>query len=84
MKKYIKANSEKPVLDNIEITWGELENGSGMLFDVYSGDELLFEELFDYNDIDPDVVYDSALDMARAALSQKYELSDDVLDQLTP
>jgi len=82
MKRYIKANTEKPVLDNVEVIWSELEDGTGMVYEIYSGDELLFEELFDYSDVDPDAIYDSAVDMAVAVLSQKYELSDKVINQL--
>jgi len=82
MKRYIKANTAKPKLDHVDIVWSELEDGSGILFDIYSGDELLFEQLFDYQDVDPDAVYDSAGDMAIVALSQQYELSDDVINTI--
>lgn len=82
MKRYIKANTEKPKLDHVETVWSELEDGSGILFDIYSGDELLFEEFFDYQDVDSDAIYDSAADMAIVALSQKYDLSDEVINAI--
>lgn len=84
MKRYIKADTEKPVLDNIYTDWEELEDGSGIMFRVYSdSDELLFEELFYYADVDSDAIYDSALEMAEVALSQKYKLTDNALEVLT-
>lgn len=82
MKRYIRANTEKPKLDSVETVWAELENGTGILFDIYSGDELLFEEYFDYQDVDPDAIYDSAGDMAVVALSQQYDLSDEVINEI--
>lgn len=85
MKRYIKANTEKPVLDDIEAVWSELENGSGILFTIYAdhqSDEVLFEELFEYKDVDSDAVYDSAIDMAILALSQKYDLTDRAIDTI--
>ena len=46
MKRYIKANSEKPILDNIDIGWEDIDNG--IKFTIYSqDDEVLFEEVFD-------------------------------------
>ena len=83
MKMYIRANTEKPKLDHVETVWTELEDGKGILFDIYSDDdELLFEEYFDYQDVDPDAVYDSAADMAIIALSQQYDLSDEVIREI--
>ena len=83
MKKYIKASTEKPNLSNVQVVWSELEDGSGLLYSVYSKDhELLFEEVFDYQDVDPDTAYDSAPEMAIAVLSQQYGLSDQVLEEL--
>lgn len=83
MKRYIKANSEKPILDYVSTDWEELEDGSGITFTIYSeDDEVLFEELFDYNDVDSDAIYDSAIEMAILALSQKYELSDEVINTI--
>lgn len=80
MKLYIKANSEKPILDYVKTDWEEFEDGSGIKFTIYSDtDDILFEEVFNYDDVDPDAIYDSAIDMAIIALSQKYELSDDVI-----
>ncbi|MBO4542760.1 MAG: hypothetical protein J5725_06205 [Bacteroidales bacterium] len=85
MKRYIKADTEKPVLDDIESVWSETENGSGILFTVYEdhkSDKVLFEEFFSYDDVDTDGIYDSAIDMAILALSQKYELSDQAIKEI--
>lgn len=84
MKKYIKsAQEEKPLLKTISTEWEEIDNG--IKFTVYSfDDEILFEAIFDYYEADPDQIPDSAFEMARMTLSQKYELSDAVLDTLTP
>ena len=80
MKRYIKANTEKPTLDYVKTDWEEFEDGSGIKFTIYSeDDEVLFEEVFDYTDVDSDAIYDSAVDMAILALSQKYDLSDEVI-----
>lgn len=82
MKIYVRANSEKPYLDKIHTEWEDIDNG--IKFIVYSEDnDILFEELFDYSDVDSDVIYDSALDMALVALQQKYELSDEVISELS-
>lgn len=83
MKRYIKANTEKPKLNSVHTDWEELEDESGIKFIVYSDDdEVLFEELFDYQDTDPDTIGSSARDLAAIALSQQYELSDEVLETL--
>ena len=83
MKRYIKARSGKPTLDHLQVVWSELENGSGLLYSVKTDDgEILFEEVFDYQDVDVDAAYDSAPDMAIAVLSQQYELSDQALAEL--
>ena len=82
MKRYIKATTEKPTLDHLEVVWSELDNGSGILFDVYSDDELLFEEFFNYEDVDSDAIYDSAIDMAVTALSLNYNLTDTAIKDL--
>lgn len=83
MKRYIKASSGKPTLDHLQVVWSELENGSGLLYSVKTDDgEILFEEVFDYQDVDVDAAYDSAPDMAIAVLSQQYELSDQALAEL--
>jgi len=80
MKRYIKANTEKPILDYVRTDWEELEDGSGIKFTIFSeDDEVLFEELFDYQDVDSDAIYDSAIDMAILALSMKYELTDEAI-----
>lgn len=83
MKRYIRANSQKPILDYVKTDWEELEDGSGITFTIYSeDDEVLFEELFNYEDVDADAIYDSAIDMAIIALSQKYELTDEAIDDI--
>ena len=81
MKRYIRANTQKPELKSIQAEWSELDNG--IKFTIYSyDDEVLFEEVFDYDDVDPDTIYDSAIDMAILVLSQKYEISDEVISDL--
>ena len=83
MKRYIKSSTEKPTLDYVTTEWEEFDDGSGIKFTVYSDtDEILFEEVFDYADVDSDEIYDSAIDMATLVLSQKYNLSDEALDTL--
>ena len=83
MKRYIKASKEKPVLDNITVEWKELDDESGIEFIIYSDDgDVIFEELFDYNDVDSDAIYDSAVDMAILSLSQKYELTENAVDKI--
>lgn len=89
IRKYAKAmqvlasSSDKPLLDKVQVVWTELENGTGLMYSIYSDNkELLFEEIFDYQDVDPDMAYESAYDMAVAVLSQKYELSDDVINTI--
>ena len=83
MKRYIKASSGKPTLDHLQVVWSELENGSGLLYSVKTDDgEILFEEVFDYQDVDVDAAYDSAPNMAIVVLSQQYELSDQALAEL--
>lgn len=80
MKVYIKSTTEKPLLDNVNTIWREFGDESGIVFTVLSSDnDILFEAVFDYDDVDPDAVYDSAIDMAVIALSQKYELSDEAI-----
>lgn len=81
MKRYIKANNGKPTLDSIRIEWEELDDS--IQFTVYSkDDQVLFTEVFDYNDIDADLIPESAAEFAYVALSQEYELSDDVITTL--
>lgn len=83
MKRYICANSAKPVLKNVQVEWDELDDGSGMKYTIYSSDdEVLFEEIFDYQDVDPDAIYDSAADMAITVLSLTYDLTDDVIQAI--
>lgn len=83
MKRYIRANSDKPVLKNVQVEWNELDDGSGMKYTIYSNDdEVLFEEIFDYQDVDPDAIYDSAADMAILVLSQQYDLTDEVIQAI--
>ena len=83
MKKYIKATTSKPTLDMVQTSWEELDSGTGILFTVTSGSgEVLFEEVFDYQDVDPDSVYSSAAELAILALSQQYDLSDEAIATL--
>ena len=82
MKRYVRANTEKPELKDIQTEWVELEDGSGITYTIYSGDKVIFEELFDYQDVDPDAIYDSAADMAIAALSLSYNLTDDAIQAI--
>ena len=84
MRFYIRANEEeKPTLYSVETLWEELEDGSGIMFTVFSDpDDILFEEVFDYADVDSDAIYDSAIDMAILALSQQYELTDEVIETI--
>ncbi len=80
MKRYIRANTEKPILDNIETIWREFGDESGIVFSILSDEhELLFEAVFDYDDVDPDDIYDSAIEFAITAISQKYELTDNAI-----
>lgn len=80
MKRYIKANVEKPLLEDIETEWKPLEDNTGITFSIYSDSgETLFEELFDYNDVDSDAIYDSAIQLAMVSLAQKYYISESAL-----
>ena len=80
MKRYIKATTSKPGLDKVKTSWEELDSGTGILFTVTSGSgEVVFEEVFDYQDVDPDEVYDSAAELAILSLSQQYDLSDEAV-----
>lgn len=79
MKIYIKASSEKPTLLSVTTEWDELDSGEGIMFTVFDADEnVIFEEVFDYQDVDPDQIYDSAAELAILSLSQQYELTDEV------
>ncbi len=83
MKRYIRANSQKPILDYVKADWKELEDESGITFTIYDEDnKVLFESVFDYNDVDSDAIYGSAIDMAILALSQKYELTEDAIKDI--
>lgn len=83
MKRYIRAATDKPILKTIQIAWTELDNDSGIKYTIYSSDyEVLFEEIFDYQDVDPDAAYDSAPDMAILVLSQQYDLTDEVIQAI--
>lgn len=80
MKRYILANTYKPTLDSVKTIWKEFGDESGIVFTVLSDDNyILFESVFDYNDVDPDNIYDSAIEFAIIALSQKYELTDNAI-----
>lgn len=83
MKLYVRADSNKPVLDRVMTDWEEFEDGSGIKFTILSDpDEVIYEAVFNYDDVDPDAIYDSAVDMAILALSQRYELTDSVIEEL--
>lgn len=83
MKVYVKATTQKPRLDHVKTSWSELEDGTGILFSIYSEDDrLLFEQYFDYTDVDFDAIYDSAINMAETCLSLEYKLSEDVLNEI--
>ena len=83
MKRYVKANTEKPRIDRVIAQWQELGDKTGIVFTIVSDhNELLFEELFDYDDVDDDAIYDSAVDMALLVLSQKYDLSDEAIKEI--
>lgn len=83
MKRYIKANTEKPILDHIMTDWEEFEDGSGIKFTILSDpDEVIYEAIFNYDDVDSDAIYDSAIDTAILALSQQYELTDDAIEDI--
>ena len=83
MKRYIKANTEKPILDSVKVDWQELEDGSGIEFIIADEDgDVLFEELFAYEDVDTDAIYESAVEMAIIALSQKYQLSENAIQAI--
>lgn len=82
MKIYVKANSDKPLLNKISTEWEDIENGISFIIRSDAG-EVIYEQIFDYSDVDPDAVYDSALDMALAALQLKYTLSDEVIEKLS-
>ena len=79
MKRYIKASSEKPTLSSVTTEWDELDSGRGIMFTVFDdAGNAIFEEVFDYQDVDPDQIYDSAAELAIISLSQQYELTDEV------
>jgi len=79
MKRYIKASSEKPTLSSVTTSWDELDSGEGIMFTVFDTDgNVIFEEVFDYKDVDPDQIYDSAAELAIVSLSQQYKLTEEV------
>jgi len=80
MKRYIRANTYKPTLDSVKTIWKEFGDESGIVFTILSDDNyILFEAVFDYDDVDPDNIYDSAIEFVITALSQKYELTDNAI-----
>lgn len=79
MKRYIRANSEKLTLSSVITEWNELDSGEGIMFTVFDDDgNVIFEEVFDYQDVDPDQIYDSAAELAIISLSQQYTLTEEV------
>ena len=84
MKRYIRANTEKPKIDHVTTEWEEFDDGTGIKFTIYSDDdEVLFEEIFNYEDVDSDAIYDSAAELAILSLSQQYDLSDEVIAEIS-
>ena len=80
MKRYIKATTSKPKLNKVQISWDELDSGTGIMYTITSdAGEVIFEEIFDYHDVDPDKVYDSAAELAIISLSQQYDLTDEAI-----
>ncbi len=83
MKLYVRADSNKPVLDRVMTDWEEFEDGSGIKFTILADpDEVIYEAVFNYDDVDSDAIYDSAVDMAIIALSQRYKLTDDAIAEI--
>ena len=83
MKRYIRADSSKPTLDSVYTVWEEYDDGTGIKFTIYSeDDEMLFESVYDYSDVDPDQVFDSATELAIISLSQQYELTQSAIDTI--
>lgn len=83
MKRYIRADSSKPTLDSVYTVWEEYDDGTGIKFTIYSeDDEMLFESVYDYSDVDPDQVFDSATELAIISLSQQYELTQSAIDAI--
>ena len=81
MKVYIQASTKKPTLSSARIEWNELDDC--IKYTIYSeDDDVLFEEIFEYADVDSDAIYDSAADMAILVLSQTYNLSDQVIQEI--
>lgn len=81
MKLYIQASTKKPTLSSVRIEWAELDDC--IKYTIYSeDDDVLFEEIFEYADVDSDAIYDSAADMAILVLSQTYNLSDQVIQEI--
>ena len=78
MKRYILASKKKPTLSSVHVEWSELDDCIKYTISSDSGDTL-FEEIFEYSDVDPDAIYDSAADMAILVLSQQYDLTDEVI-----
>lgn len=81
MKRYILASKKKPTLSSVHVDWSELDDCIKYTITSDSGDTL-FEEIFEYSDVDPDAIYDSAADMAILVLSQTYNLSDQVIQEI--
>ena len=80
MKLYIRASESKPILDKVTTEWVETEDGSGITFTIYSDSgEVVFEAVFDYDEVDSDAIYDSAIEMAMLSLSRQYDLTDSAI-----
>lgn len=48
-------------MKDLKVTWAELEDASGINFRAYSsGNEVLVDTIFAYQDVDPDSIFDAA------------------------
>lgn len=48
-------------MKDLKVTWAELEDASGINFRAYSsGNEVLVDTVFAYQDVDPDSIFDAA------------------------
>lgn len=83
MKIYLKANSDKPYLPNIDVFWGETENNE-IWFAIIHPEEAqyLFSKTYSYDEYDADSLYKIATDEAIAELSKRYTLSDSDISKI--
>lgn len=77
MKIYLKANSDKSHLPNIDVFWGETEANELWLAIIHPEEaQYLFSKTYSYDEYDADSLYDIATDEAITELSKRYTLSD--------